>query len=101
MTPARSDILPPVQAPVSPLIVEARNVERRFGSARALCGVSLTVSAGECHLIVGPNGAGKSTLLRLLAGLARPTAGTIVMEGGRRRVGLVSHQSQLYNELTP
>ncbi|HEV8149623.1 MAG TPA: heme ABC exporter ATP-binding protein CcmA [Gemmatimonadales bacterium] len=101
MTGARSDILLAVQAALqSPPLLEARNLERRFGAARALRGLSLSVQAGECHLIVGPNGAGKTTLLRLLAGLARPTAGTVVIEGGRRRIGLLSHQSQLYNELT-
>ncbi|HEV8612623.1 MAG TPA: ABC transporter ATP-binding protein [Gemmatimonadales bacterium] len=90
-----------MQAPLqSPPLLIARNLERRFGAARALRGVSLSVHAGECHLIVGPNGAGKTTLLRLLAGLARPSAGTVVIAGGRRGVGLLSHQSQLYNDLT-
>ena len=73
-----------------------------------LRGVSLTVAAGECHLIVGPNGAGKTTLLRLLAGLARPSAGTVSIAGAalardpllRRRIGLLSHQSQLYHDLS-
>lgn len=78
----------------------ADRLERRFGAARALRGVSLSVHAGECHLILGPNGAGKSTLLRLLAGLARPTAGSVTRPGGRRSIGLLSHQSQLYGDLT-
>ena len=89
-------------------LLEARHLERRFGSARALRGVSLSVLAGECHLVVGPNGAGKTTLLRLLAGLARPSGGTILIEGtvrsrepaARRGVGLLSHQSYLYDDLT-
>jgi heme exporter protein A len=62
----------------------------------------------ECHLVVGPNGAGKTTLLRLLAGLARPFAGEVLIQGSvltrepgsRRFLGLLSHQSHLYDDLT-
>ncbi len=43
--------------------------------------VTLSVQRGQCWAIVGPNGAGKSTLLRLMAGLARPCAGTINLDG--------------------
>jgi heme exporter protein A len=97
-----------VESPAEPLLLDARDLERRFGSARVLRGVSLRVAAGECHLVVGPNGAGKSTLLRLLAGLARPSAGKVLLGGlplreaaeVRRRIGLLSHQSHLYDDLT-
>jgi len=81
-------------------LLETQNLERRFGAARALRGVSLSVRAGECHLVVGPNGAGKTTLLRILAGLARPTSGSVTRSDGRRSIGLLSHQSQLYGDLT-
>jgi ABC-type multidrug transport system ATPase subunit len=92
----------------APPLLEARNLERRFGPARALRGVSLVVHARECHLVVGPNGAGKTTLLRLLAGLARPFAGEVLVQGSpltrepssRRVLGLLSHQSHLYDDLT-
>jgi heme ABC exporter ATP-binding subunit CcmA len=97
-----------VSAPAATPILEARRLDRRFGAARVLRGLSLSVRSGECHLIVGPNGAGKTTLLRLLAGLARPNAGTVMVHGAiltrdpasRRSIGLLSHQSHLYDDLT-
>lgn len=97
-----------MQSPAEPFLLDARDLERRFGTARALRGVSLRAAPGDCHLVVGPNGAGKSTLLRLLAGLARPSAGTIHVDGLslkeaprlRRRIGLLSHQSLLYDDLS-
>lgn len=97
-----------VSAPAETPILEARNLDRRFGAARVLRGLSLAVRPGECHLVVGPNGAGKTTLLRLLAGLARPNSGTVLIHGtvltrepaSRRSIGLLSHQSHLYDDLT-
>lgn len=68
------------------------------GSVRALDGVDLTISAGECVALVGQNGSGKTTLVRHLNGLLRPTAGRVLVAGDdastltvarlARRVGL-------------
>ena len=90
-------------------LLEARGLQRSFGPARILRGLDLSLSSGEALAIIGPNGAGKTTLLRLLAGLLRPTAGEIrVMgqrlgrgsDGSRGVLGLLSHQSLLYDDLT-
>ena len=74
-----------------------------------LHGVDVTVAAGETLVVLGPNGAGKSTLLRILAGLMRPSDGEVRVLGrrlapgdhdARRPIGLLSHQSLLYEDLT-
>ncbi len=79
----------------------------------ALAGVDLHVDAGEIILVRGPNGAGKSTLLGCCAGLRRPHSGTATVLGCditsdrtpgraelRRRVGLLGHDTALYDDLT-
>jgi heme exporter protein A len=90
-------------------LLTASGIERAFGNARVLRGVDLVVEPGSLQLILGPNGAGKTTLLRILAGLTRPSAGAVTLDGQslraspaiRRRIGLLSHQSFLYDDLTP
>ena len=62
-------------------LLEARGLRRSFGGLRVLRGIDLTVRAGEAVIVAGPNGAGKTTLLRVLAGLVRPDAGEISIEG--------------------
>ena len=87
-------------------LLEVRGLQRTFGRARVLNGIDLTLHSGEVLVVAGPNGAGKTTLLRLLAGLMRPSAGEIRLLGERlippvrRAIGLLSHQSLLYDDLT-
>lgn len=90
-------------------ILSAIGLERAFGARRALAGVSFALEPGETVLLAGPNGAGKTTLLRCLAGLARPTRGSVMLRGravrssdaaSRRAIGFVAHQTFLNDDLT-
>jgi putative ABC transport system ATP-binding protein len=66
-------------------IVSARDVTRRYGeggaAVDALRGITLDFPAGGFTAIMGPSGSGKSTLMHILAGLDRPTSGTVVIDG--------------------
>src|SRR4051794_12585720 len=66
-------------------VVHARDVVRRYGegdtAVDALRGVSIDVRAGELVAVMGPSGSGKSTLMHILAGLDKPTSGTVQIAG--------------------
>ena len=62
-------------------MIEARSVSKQFGSFVALDDVSVEVPAGSLTALLGPSGSGKSTLLRIIAGLERPDAGRVLIEG--------------------
>ena len=68
--------------PIGPALVEMTGIEKQFGSTRALYGVDLSISAGQCLGLVGRNGAGKSTVVSILSGLVEPDAGTVRFAGG-------------------
>ena len=63
------------------LILETRDLQRRFGGVRAVDGVDFRLRRGEVRCLIGPNGAGKSTFFKLLTRQLRPTAGVILFEG--------------------
>jgi putative ABC transport system ATP-binding protein len=62
-------------------VVQLDGVRREYGDTVALDGVSLSIRAGEAVAVMGPSGCGKSTLLNMIAGLDRPTAGAVVVQG--------------------
>ena len=90
-------------------VVESRGLIKTFGATPVLREVQLQLFAGRAAMVIGGNGAGKSTLLRILAGLSQPTAGEVLIFGAdsrslaareRMRIGMLTHQSWLYPNLT-
>jgi ABC-type multidrug transport system ATPase subunit len=90
----------------SSLCARLDRVSKLFGSFAALRQLSVDLEPGRCYVLLGENGAGKSTLLRILAGLLRPSFGSVKVFGGldphaaRARIGYMSHAPMLYDELT-
>ncbi len=86
------------------VVLEA--VSKLFGRFAALHDVSATLPRARLYGLLGENGAGKTTLLRMIAGLARPTRGSLTVLGNRDlrqvsgRIGFMAHATLLYEELT-
>jgi len=72
-------------------LLEAKDVDKRFGGVQALSGVSFTIAQGEIYGLIGPNGAGKTTLFNLLTGIYAPDRGSFLFEG-RNVTGLKPDQ---------
>ena len=89
--------------------VQIRKVIKRYGSERALAGVTLDLAAGTMCAVLGHNGAGKTTLLGIVSTLVRPTGGTVAYRSRgsavtgaevRRQIGMLAHASLCYGELS-
>jgi branched-chain amino acid transport system ATP-binding protein len=92
-------------------MLEVRGLEAGYGGARVLFGVDLAVDAGEAVTLLGRNGMGKTTTVKSLAGILRPSAGSIRFRGrefagaaahriGRAGLGLVPEGRQVFPTLT-
>ena len=92
-------------------MIEFRGISKSFGGVVALREVNVSVRRGECHAFMGENGAGKSTLGKILAGIHRPDAGTVVIDGRavrfasprdalRAGIGMVHQELAFYPDLT-
>jgi branched-chain amino acid transport system ATP-binding protein len=99
------------QAEASKPLLEVRDLTVHHGQLRALDHVSLRVFPGEVYAIIGANGAGKSTLLRTIAGLHKPTDGSILLDGqdltrvrperrATRGIAMVPEGRRLFESLT-
>jgi sulfate transport system ATP-binding protein len=88
--------------------IEIRNIQKSFGSFKALDGISLDLPKGELIALLGPSGCGKTTLLRIIAGLERADEGTILLSGEdashknvrERHVGFVFQHYALFRHMT-
>jgi len=89
--------------------VEVQGIAKRYGAQIALDSLDLCLDRNERLAVLGPNGAGKTTLIDVLATLVRPSDGTLRVMGYdsadapdevRRRIGVVAHQTYLYEELS-
>jgi heme exporter protein A len=93
----------------APPAIETQGLTKHFGAVAALKRVDLRVSSSESVALFGPNGAGKTTLIRILTLGLKASSGSIRIAGMdprsdhlgiRQRIGLISHQSLLYDQLT-
>ena len=94
------------------IIIEVKNLHKRFGDNEVLRGINTTVSRGQVIAIIGPSGCGKSTFLRSLNLLEQPTDGQVLLDGiditskevsineMRQRVGMVFQQFNLFPNMT-
>lgn len=90
-------------------MIEIRDLTKTYGLLPVLRGVDLDVGQGEFVTLVGPNGAGKTTLMRIVATLLKPSGGSVSVGGWplpshaqsvRQHMGLVSHHTMLYGDMT-
>jgi ABC-2 type transport system ATP-binding protein len=84
-------------------VLSVRALAKRYGQREALHDVSFDIHAGELVAVVGPNGAGKTTLLSIVAGVQRPSSGTVsgtAIAAGASRIGWAPQQAALYSRLT-
>jgi heme ABC exporter ATP-binding subunit CcmA len=89
--------------------IETQGLTKSFNNKLALRGIDLEIKQGESVVIFGPNGAGKTTLIKVLATIMNPSSGRILVDGLnlknnaeeiQRRIGVVTHQTFLYSNLT-
>src|SRR5437763_3226832 len=90
------------------MAIEAHEVSKKFGEHVALAGVAMRVPDGSLAALLGPSGGGKSTLLRVIAGLERPGAGGVLIDGAdvtdvpaqKRGVGFVFQHYAAFKHMT-
>ncbi|WP_413726775.1 ATP-binding cassette domain-containing protein [Sodalis sp. RH16] len=106
---ALADIMPSVAGDRGEVVIEARDLTKKFGDFAATDRVSFRVRRGEIFGLLGPNGAGKSTTFKMMCGLMAPTGGKALVLGmdlktssgkARQRLGYMAQKFSLYGNLT-
>ncbi|BAD63748.1 lantibiotic ABC transporter ATP-binding protein [Shouchella clausii] len=91
---------------MSTIMLETKQLSKRFGKQAAVAGVSLRVPKNSIYGLLGPNGAGKSTTLKMLTGILRPSSGEILFDGSHwnrsmlKDIGSLIEAPPLYGNLT-
>ena len=75
--------------PAGPPLIVAKGLSKRYGTTMALDRVDLRITLGSTYGLIGPNGAGKTTIISVVAGLRRPTAGTVTLAVDRRKIAML------------
>ena len=86
-------------------MLQANNLEKRYGNYTALTQANIEVAPGEAILLLGPNGSGQSTLLSILATIIKPDAGEVTIDGlsgkrARKKIAYAPQDIVLFEELT-
>ncbi len=92
-------------------VLELKNISKYYGDFAANKDISIKIKRGSVHAIVGENGAGKSTLMNIIAGVNKPTSGTIILNGqervfrdandaNRAGIGMVQQEFMLFDRLS-
>ncbi|MBT2130695.1 ABC transporter ATP-binding protein [Aliiroseovarius lamellibrachiae] len=101
-----------LETPRATARLEIRNLERQFGGHQVLCGISLTLLAGQVTCLLGPSGCGKSTTLRIIAGVDQQDGGEVWIDGNmvagpgvfvppeKRHIGLMFQDFALFPHLS-
>ncbi|MEO8453054.1 MAG: ABC transporter ATP-binding protein [Gemmatimonadota bacterium] len=90
-------------------MIELTNLTKRYGTFTAVNDITLEIPTGTLYGLLGPNGAGKTTTMRMIAGILRPTSGTVTVAGknvvdepmaAKRKLGFIPDRPFVYDKLT-
>ena len=90
-------------------MIQLTNLTKRYGGFTAVNDITLEIPRGKLYGLLGPNGAGKTTTMRMIAGILRPTSGTVTVAGrdivnepmaAKRKLGFIPDRPFVYDKLT-